>query len=170
MSPSATPAEVAAQRGPFAGQAGQLDAPYQATPMAMVARMLDLAEVGPGTRLIDLGSGDGRIVIAAAQRGADALGVEIDAERVAAATAAVRAAGVERRARFTAGDLFAADLTDADVVTLFLLPHVNVWLEGVLRQQLRPGARVVGYAFPMPTWLPAAEEGIGDAKLYLWRR
>jgi hypothetical protein len=165
MSPSLSSAEVAAQRGPFAGQAGQLDAPYQATPMAMVARMLDLAEVGPATRLIDQ-----RIVIAAAQRGADALGVEIDPERVAAATAAARAAGVERRARFTAGDLFAADLSGADVVTLFLLPHVNAWLEGVLRQQLRPGARVVGYAFPMPTWLPAAEEGIGDAKLYLWRR
>jgi SAM-dependent methyltransferase len=170
MPPPLSPAEVAAQRGPFAGQAGQLDAPFQATPMAMVARMLDLAEVGPGTRLIDLGSGDGRIVIAAAERGADALGVEIDPERVATSKAAARAAGVERRARFIAGDMFAADLSGADVVTLFLLPHVNAWLEGLLRRQLRPGARVVGYAFPMPGWSPAAQEAVADLRLYLWRR
>ena len=162
--------EVAAQRGPFAGQAGQLDAPYRATPMAAVERMLDLAEVGPGTRLLDLGCGDGRIVLAAAKRGAQALGIDIDPERIALARTEARKAGLETAARFEEGDLFTADLADVDVVTLFLLPHVNRWLQGRLKSQLRPGARVLGYAFPMPDWTPAAEERFGETMLYLWKR
>lgn len=161
-------AEIAAQRGPFAGQPGHLDAPYRATPIAAVERMLDLAAVRAGTNLLDLGSGDGRIVIAAARRGAIACGIDIDPDRVAQARAAAEGAGVE--ARFEQGDLFAAELAEVDVVTLFLLTHVNAWLEGRLKRQLRPGARVAGYAFPMRNWPPAAEERIGDAMLYLWLR
>jgi cyclopropane fatty-acyl-phospholipid synthase-like methyltransferase len=163
-----TEAEIAAQRGPFAGKPGQLDAPYRPTPMAAIELMLDLAEVGPGTRLLDLGSGDGRIVIAAARRGAEAMGIDIDPERVAEAEAAAREAGVE--ARFEQGDLFAADLAGVDVVTLFLLTHVNRWLEARLKRELRPGARVVGYAFPMSDWPPAAEASHGRDAIYLWSR
>jgi cyclopropane fatty-acyl-phospholipid synthase-like methyltransferase len=160
--------EIAAQRGPFAGKPGHFDAPYRATPMAAVERMLDLAGVGPGTRLLDLGSGDGRIVIAAARRGADARGIDIDPDRVAEARAAARAAGVE--AHFEQGDMFAADLAAVDVVTLFLLTHVNGWLETRLRRALEPGARVVGFAFPMADWAPAAEESHGRDAIYLWTR
>ena len=165
-----TNAEIAAQRGPFAGKAGHLDAPYQATPLAAVERMLDLAEVGAGTRLLDLGCGDGRIVIAAARRGSDAMGIDLDPERISQARAAAREAGLADTARFEAGDMFAADLGEVDVVTLFLLGHVNRWLEGRLRAGLKPGARVVGYAFPMPDWVPAIEEMHGDAAIFLWIR
>ena len=162
-------AEIVAQRGPFAGGPGHLDAPYQATPPGAVERMLDLAEVGAGTRLLDLGCGDGRIVIAAARRGADAMGIDIDPERIGQAEAAARAAGLSDTARFEAGDMFAADLSQTDVVTLFLLEHVNRWLEGKLRNELRPGACVVGYAFPMPNWVPAIEEKHEQSSIYLWR-
>jgi cyclopropane fatty-acyl-phospholipid synthase-like methyltransferase len=167
---SLTPSEVAVQRGPFAGQAGQLEAPYQATPMPVVERMLDLAGVGPGIRLLDLGCGDGRFVIAAGRRGARASGIDIDPARIASAEAAALEAGVADRARFAQGDMFAADLKDADVVTLFLLGHVNAWLEGKLRSELKPGARVVSYAFPMPNWVPTAEEGQDGRGVYLWTR
>jgi 2-polyprenyl-3-methyl-5-hydroxy-6-metoxy-1,4-benzoquinol methylase len=165
-----TPEEVAAQRGPFAGREGQLEAPYQVTPMPVVERMLDLAGVAPGVRLVDLGCGDGRIVIAAARRGARALGIDIDPARIACAEAAARESGVQENARFAQGDLFAADLSDADVVTLFLLGHVNAWLEGKLRSELKPGARVAGYAFPMPNWAPTAEEAHDRVAVYLWTR
>jgi len=161
-------AEVAAQRGPFAGREGHLDAPYKATPMEIVEQMLDLAGVGPGVRLLDLGCGDGRIVIAAALRGAQASGVDVDPARIASAEAAAREAGLEDRVRFAQGDLFAADLSGVDVVTLFLLAHVNGWLESKLRSELKPGARVVSHAFPMPNWVPSAEEAHDRRTVYLW--
>ena len=165
-----TDAEIAAQRGPFAGSPGQLDAPYQATPAAAIDLMLDLAEVGPGTRLLDLGCGDGRIVIAAAKRGAEAMGIDIDPDRVAKARVAACEASVEAHARFEIGDMFAADLADVDVVTLFLLAHVNAWLEGRLRKELKLGARVVSYAFPMPNWKPAATAMHERHAIHLWVR
>jgi 2-polyprenyl-3-methyl-5-hydroxy-6-metoxy-1,4-benzoquinol methylase len=167
---SAGDADIAAERGPFAGRQGQLDAPYRATPMSAVERMLDLAEVGRGTRLLDLGCGDGRIVVAAARRGADARGIDIDPVRIAQAQATARDAALDGAAHFEAGDLFAADLAGVDVVTLFLLGHVNRWLEGKLIAELSAGARVVGYAFPMPNWRPAIEELHGQAAIYLWTR
>jgi SAM-dependent methyltransferase len=138
--------------------------------MPIVERMLDLAGVGPGVRLVDMGSGDGRIVIAAARRGAEALGIDIDPERIAGAEATARAAGLEALARFQQGDMFAADLEETDVVTLFLLGPANMWLEGKLRDDLRPGARVVGYVFPMPNWAPDVVEEHDRRKVYLWRR
>ena len=160
----------AAERGPFAGTEGHLDAPFRSTPAPLVERLLDLAGVGPGDRLIDLGCGDGRIVIAAARRGAEAHGIDIDKARIAEAQAAAREAGVADRVRFIQGDLFAADLRGFSVVTLFLLPHVNRWLQDKLKSELAPGARVAGYAFPMPDWPPAAEEEHDHTTLYLWVR
>ena len=138
--------------------------------MPLVERMLALARVGPGDRLIDLGCGDGRIVIAAARRGAEARGIDIDPVRIAEAEAAARLAGAGDRARFERGDLFGADLARFSVVTLFLMPHVNRWLEPKLRSELGPGARVAGYAFPMADWPAAAQEEHDRQMIYLWVR
>ena len=160
--------QVARERGPFAGSPGHIDAPFRPTPDDAVEKMLDLAGVGPGDRLVDLGCGDGRIVLAAARRGAEALGVDIDPERIAEAEAAAVTVGVASRARFSVGDLFDLDLSEFDVVTLYLLPGVNRWLEGRLKCDLRPGARVVSFCFAMPEWPAAAEEPYGFSTIYLW--
>src|SRR5262245_5951091 len=117
---------------------------FEPTPHETVARMLDLAQVGTSDVLIDLGSGDGRIAIAAAKRGARALGIEIDAELVEKARAAAAAAGVASRASFRREDLFQTPLDEATVVTLYLLPELNVRLRPRLLA-LRPGVRVVSH-------------------------
>lgn len=162
-------AQIRSARGPHAGRMGQLDAPYWSTPPALVEPMLDLAGVGPGDRLIDLGCGDGRIVLAAARRGARALGVDLDPERIEEARTAARGAGLDELARFRRQDLFATSLAGATVVTLYLLQHVNRLLETRLRSKLRPGSRVVGHAWPMPGWLPEQEVETADRRrLYLW--
>lgn len=127
-----------------------------------------MAQAGPGERLIDLGCGDGRIVIAAARRGAEALGVDIDAERIAEAEAAAREAGVEDLATFRCEDLFETRLESASVITLYLLSHVNLLLAPRLRIEPRPGARIVSYCFPMGDWLPDKVEPIGYSQLGLW--
>ena len=165
---SLSPETVAAQRGPFAGSDGHFDAPYLPTPMPLVERMLDLAGVEAGTRLVDLGCGDGRIVLAAARRGASATGIDIDGERIAEGEAAAAASGLTSLARFSRGDMFALDLSGFDVVTLYLLGHVNGWLEGKMLRELQPGARVVSHAFPMPNWVPAAQETWEGRQLNLW--
>ena len=156
-------------RGPFAGTPGHLDAPYAATPPEVVEAMLELAALAPGDRLLDLGSGDGRIAIEAARRGAEAFGVDIDPQRVMQAEQAARAAGVEARARFRREDLFATPLGEADVITMYLLAHVNVWLGPRLRAEARPGTRIVSYAYPISGWEPAATRKLpGWTTLYLW--
>jgi len=160
--------DLTAWRGPFAGRPGHLDAPYLATPPEVVEAMLDLAGLMPGERLVDLGCGDGRILVGAARRGATALGVDIDPQRVAEAEEAVRAAGLVQRASVRQEDLFATSLADADVVTLYLLAHVNEWLQGKLLAELRPGARIVSHNFPMRDWEPAATRRLGDRTLHLW--
>ena len=159
-----------AERGPFAGQEGHLDAPFWATPEPIVERMLDLAGVGPGDRLVDLGCGDGRIVISAALRGAEAMGVDRDPVRLQECAAAARLAGVEDRVRFEQGDLFRTPLGDASVVTLYLLPHVNRMLAGKLRSELSPGARVVAHAYALPGWTPAVRQEADGRICYLWVR
>jgi len=160
--------DIAALRGPFAGTEGHLDAPYAQTPDATVEAMLDLATLAPGERLLDLGSGDGRIVIAAARRGAEALGVDIDPHRIAEAEEAARAAALTGRARFRREDLFATPLGEADVITLYLLGHVNAWLGPRLRGEARPGTRIVSHAFAIGDWKPVAVQPAGRANLYLW--
>ena len=155
-------------RGPWAGTPHHLDAPFWPTPEPLVERMLDLAGVGPGDHLIDLGCGDGRIVIAAARRGATALGVDIDSARIAEAEAAARVAGVEQFVRFRCEDLFATRLEDASVVTLYLIPHVHSLLGARLRTELAPGSRVVGHAFAIRDWTPQTHESIDRRELFLW--
>jgi cyclopropane fatty-acyl-phospholipid synthase-like methyltransferase len=160
----------AAQRGPFAGTPEHLDAPFWTTPEPVIERMLDLAGVGPDDRLFDLGCGDGRILIAAARRGARCTGIERDPERIAEAAAAIGAAGLGGRVSLVQEDLFAASLEGATIVSLYLLPHVNTLLETKLRRELRPGGRVIGHAFPFPKWSPAREETVEERQIYLWLR
>lgn len=156
-------------RGPFAGTDQHLDAPFWPTPDDAVARMLDLAGAGPGDRLIDLGCGDGRICVAAARRGARALGVDIDAARIAEAEAATRAAGVEALASFRREDLFETKLEDASIVTLYALPLVHNLLAPRFRAELAPGSRVVAHAWPITGWPPDRVETLaGHRTLYLW--
>jgi len=155
-------------RGPWAGTPHHLDAPFWPTPEPLVERMLDLAGVGPGDHLIDLGCGDGRIVIAAARRGATALGVDIDAERIAEAEAAARAASVEQLVGFRCEDLFATRLEAASVVTLYLIPHIHGLLGARLKTELAPGSRVISHAFAIRDWVPRVHEVIDQRELYLW--
>lgn len=150
----------------------KLDVPYISTPDEVVAEMLHLAKVGPGDFLYDLGCGDGRIVISAAQRyGTRGVGVDIDSRRVADAVAAARAAGVADRVRFVKQDLFETDFSEASVVTLYLLPELNARLKPRLLA-LRPGTRVVSHSFGIAGWLPEASAEVevrGDVyRLYLW--
>ncbi len=128
--------------------------------------MLELAKVGSGDCLIDLGCGDGRIVIAAARRDARAIGVDIDSERIGEATAAAAAAGVS--ASFRRQDLFHVALAEASVVTLYLLGHVNNLVRDKLLEELRPGARVVSHAYAISGWEPCARQEVNRRMIYLW--
>jgi SAM-dependent methyltransferase len=153
--------------------------PYVTTPEAVVERMLHLAQPKAGERLVDLGSGDGRIVIEAAKRyGAQGLGVDIDPNLVRIAQENARLAGVEALVSFETRDLFETDLRGARVVTMYLLPEVNRKLLPRLIDQLRPGARIVSHDYDLGPWpfdemieLVLTEKFIGPAgrsRVYLW--
>ncbi|MEF8797658.1 MAG: methyltransferase domain-containing protein [Salinivenus sp.] len=147
----------------------EADVPYVATSEAAVTRMLEIAEVGPGDVVYDLGSGDGRIVITAAQRyGARGVGVEIDPYRVYQARKNAERAGVADRVTFREQDLFEADVSDATVVTLYLLPAINKKLRPLLLEQLDPGTRVVSHNFGMGDWAPDSTERVGPSTVYRW--
>lgn len=155
-------------RGPWAGTPNHLDAPFWATPKPLVERMLDLARVAPGDHLIDLGCGDGRIVVAAARRGATAIGIDIDAERIAEAEAAAQSAGVGHLVRFRQEDLFQTPLQDASVVTLYLLPLPNRLLSARLKTELAPGSRVLSHAYATRDWTPHTHEIVDQREVFLW--
>src|SRR5882672_11559503 len=127
--------------------------PYVVTPMEIVERMLRMAEVGPGDSIIDLGSGDGRIVIGAAKRGARGLGVDLDPSLVKLATENARKAGVSDRARFEVRDIFETDLSGASVVAFYLLPDFNAKLLPKLLR-LKPGTRIVSHDGGIGAWPP----------------
>lgn len=152
-----------------AAHAAELVAPYVQTVQDDVERMLDLAEAGPGDYLIDLGSGDGRIVITAAARGALGLGVELDGDLVALARRRARSTGLDERAAFAEGDIFAADLSRATIVTLYLMPEINLRLRPKLLAELRPGTRVISNSFDMGDW-PADRHvsARSSGGLHLW--
>jgi SAM-dependent methyltransferase len=146
-----------------------LDVPYVPTPEPVVSAMLKLAQVKRGDVLYDLGSGDGRIVIAAAKRyGVRGTGVDIDPRRIAEANANARKAGVAKLVRFLNEDLFAIDFSEATVVTLYLLPRINLQLRPKLLAELRPGTRIVSHGFDMGDWQPDRVVVMGTSTLYLW--
>jgi len=149
------------------------DVPYVQTPNEVVIEMLRLARVAGSDIVYDLGSGDGRLVIAAARDfGARGVGIEIDPRLVAQSAESARRAGVGERVTFREGDLFQTDLSDATVVTLYLSPELNLRLRPKLLRELRPGARIVSHAFDMGDWAPArtirVETRDRPAQVYLW--
>jgi SAM-dependent methyltransferase len=150
-----------------------VDAPYVATPQPVVEAMLALARVTSDDVVYDLGSGDGRIVITAARTyGAQGIGYDLAPEWVARARANARAAGVGDRVRFEVQDIFTADLREATVVTMYLLPEVNLRLKPRLLGELRPGTRVVSHAFDMGDWAPDEVVNLrgsdGQYTVYYW--
>ncbi len=157
---------------------GELLATYYPTPDLVVDRMLALADPHEGELHYDLGSGDGRIVIAAAQRyGTHSIGFEIDPDLVKISRNRIRRLHLEDRAEIEARDLLTADLGAADVITTFLTPEAFEKLTPLLERQLRPGVRVVSYKFPVPGWTPDktvtlkdADPDIPDHEIFLYKR
>jgi SAM-dependent methyltransferase len=153
-------------------QALRRDVPYVPTPQRVVDEMLTLAAVTRDDVVYDLGSGDGRIVITAAKKyGARGVGVDIDPERIRESNENARKAGVTDRVKFLQQDLFTIDLKDATVVTLYLLPEVNLRLRPKLLRELRPGTRVVSHSFDMGDWKPQKTVEVNQGRshtIYFW--
>jgi tRNA G37 N-methylase Trm5 len=146
------------------------DVPYVPTPENVVEAMLKLGEVKKGDVLFDLGSGDGRIVITAAKNfGVRGTGIDINPERISEANANAKSAGVTDRVRFLNQDLFEADIKDATVVTLYLLPSINLKLRPKLWKDLKPGTRIVSHSFDMGDWAPEKKIEVDGRYLYFWR-
>lgn len=151
-------------------QKAELDVPYVPTSPETVEAMLQLAGVKPGDVVYDLGCGDGRIVIAAAEKfGATGVGVDLDPERIAEANANAEAAGVADKVKFVQGDLFDFDFSEADVVTMYLFPSVNLQLLPKLQKELKPGSRIVSHDFGIGDWEPEETIHVGTHDtVYLW--
>ena len=164
---------AASQEPPYQPQLNQpgKDVQWVPTPPALVEKMLDLSGLTRDDRLVDLGSGDGVLVIAAARRGARARGIEYDARLVEYAKRAAREAGVERLTRFVRGDIFETDFSDATVVTTFLLPSMNLQLLPRFLA-MKPGTRIVANTFAIGAWEPDATATIEPCerwcKAMLW--
>ncbi len=144
------------------------DVPFVPTPYETVEEMLKLADVGPGDYVIDLGSGDGRIVIAAAKRGAYGHGVDIDPKRIGEAKKNASKAGMDNRVLFVEGNLFETDFSRASVITMYLLNSVNMKLRPNLLKNLRPGTRIVSYYFNMNDWEPDKRIEVNNSDIYFW--
>ena len=146
------------------------DVRYQPTPMPVVRALLELADVGRQDLVYDLGSGDGRIPITAAKEfGARGVGIEIDPDLVTLAQMNAREAGVEDRVEFRLGNMYAADVRPATVVTLFLHPGPNLKLRDKLRSDLQAGSRIVSYVWDMGAWTPAEVRRVNEHKIFLWQ-
>jgi precorrin-6B methylase 2 len=164
---------VAGAQAPTQAPKKTPDVPYVPSDDKVVAAMLEMAKVKKGDILYDLGSGDGRIPITAARRfGTQGTGIEIDPQRVAEANENARKAGVTDRVRFIEGDIFEADIKNATVVTLYLLPDVNLRLRPKLLAELKPGTRVVSHNYDMGDWKPAKTKRVnlpdGVHTVYFW--
>jgi SAM-dependent methyltransferase len=145
------------------------DIHFAVTPQPLADAMLTLARVSKDDVVYDLGSGDGRIVILAAQKyGARGVGIEIDRRLVEMSRTVAREGEVADRVTFVEGDLFTADISKATVVTLWLSTPVNLRLEPKLKRELRPGARIVSRQFPIGAWAPDRTVHVGDEILRLW--
>ncbi|MBD2300859.1 cyclopropane-fatty-acyl-phospholipid synthase family protein [Nostoc sp. FACHB-190] len=144
------------------------DVPYVPTPQPVVDAMLQVAKVGKNDVLYDLGSGDGRIVVTAAQKyGTRGVGIDISPERIQEANANAQTAGVTDRVEFRQQDLFKTDLSQATVITLYLLPEVNLRLRPELLK-LKPGTRIVSHAFDMGDWKPQQTLQVDGKTIYYW--
>jgi hypothetical protein len=151
---------------PKVGQPGR-DVIWMPTPQAVIDTMLDMAKVTPQDLVMDLGSGDGAIVITAARRGARAVGIEYNPDLVLLSRNLAAAQGVGGRATFVQADLFTVDLSNATVVTMFLLRSINLKLRPTLLD-LKPGTRVVSNTFDMGEWAPDERKVIGPARCFNW--
>lgn len=158
---------------PDHSDAQKLDVPYVPTPPSVVDRMLDLANLGPGDYLIDLGSGDGRIVIEAGLRGAAGHGVDLDRNLVEASREKAAVAEVSDRVMFLREDIYETEIRQASVITLYLLTRINLKLRPRLLEELRPGTRVISHSFHMGEWTPDSTLSVttpsnAEHKIYLW--
>lgn len=152
---------------PYIGQEGK-DVVWVPTPDEVVERMLNMAQTKPEDYVIDLGAGDGKIAIAAAKKfGARALGVEYNPKMVDLAQRNAKAAGVLGKAQIVQGDIFATDFTQATVLTLYLLPVLNMKLRPQILA-MRPGTRVVAHAFNMEDWQPDETSNVDGRRVFLW--
>jgi hypothetical protein len=151
---------------PHVGQAGK-DVIWVPTPDEVVDRMLTMAQVGPNDFHMDLGSGDGKIVIAAAKRGAKSLGIEYNPDMVKLAQDNAQKAGVATRASFRRADIFETDFSQATVITLYLLPTLNMKLRPQILQ-MKPGTRVVSHSFTMEDWEPDEVSSMDGRRAYFW--
>ena len=148
--------------------------PYVPTPQEVVDRMLELAQVKQGDVVYDLGSGDGRIVVTAAKKyGVRAIGFEIDPERIKESTENIKKAGVGHLVEIRQQDIRTVDLSPASVLTMYLLPEVNLLIRPNISKQMKPGSRVVSHDFDMGDWKPLKQENMKDSSnwdhtLYLW--
>jgi len=146
------------------------DVIFVPTPNDVVNKMLELARVSAKDTVYDLGCGDGRIVITAAQKyGARGVGIDIDPQRIKEARQNASRGKVTDKVKFVEGDLFEADISEATVVTLYLLTELNLKLRPKLMKDLKPGTRVVSHAFAMGDWKPERTENVDGYTVYLWR-
>lgn len=146
-----------------------LDVPYVPTPTKVVEGMLDLAKVQKNDMVYDLGCGDGRIIIAAAEKyGATGIGVDLNPQRIKEAKENAVEAGVEDKVTFFEGDLFEFDFSKANVLTLYLLPDVNLKLKPKILAEMKPGSRVVSHAFDMGNWKADKQINVDGKTVYLW--
>jgi 16S rRNA A1518/A1519 N6-dimethyltransferase RsmA/KsgA/DIM1 with predicted DNA glycosylase/AP lyase activity len=138
-------------------------APYYPTPESVVEQMLKLGGLKPGEKMFDLGSGDGRLVIMAAEKfKANATGVELDTDLHKQSSERIRRLGLEKSARIIHGDVLEQDYSSADVITVYLLPSSNEKLTPILEKQLKKGTRIVSHDFPFKAWRPVKTEDIPD--------
>lgn len=149
-------------------QTPDLDVPYVPTKQLVVDAMLDLADVKSGDIHYDLGCGDGRIAISATKRGAISTGVDLDPQRIKEANENAKEAGLADKVTFTQGNLFDFDFSKADVLTLYLLPEVNLKLRPKILEELKPGTRIVSHAFDMGDWEPEETVTVDGSNIFLW--
>lgn len=142
--------------------------PFVPSPQEVVDRMIELSSVKKGDLVYDMGSGDGRIVIAAAKKGAKTVGFEIDGDLVKESRENIRKAGVQNLAEIRQQDILSVDFSAASVITMYLLPDVNLKLKPNLLRQLKPGSRVVSHSFDMGDWPPDKVEQVNGRTVYLW--
>jgi cyclopropane fatty-acyl-phospholipid synthase-like methyltransferase len=166
---AALAAPVAAQSTAAQPQLRTPDVIFVPTPQEVVDAMLEVAKVTKSDVVYDLGSGDGRIPVTAAKKyGARGVGIDIDPQRIKEANANAQSAGVTDKVKFLNQDLFTTDISEATVVTLYLLPSLNVKLMPKLKAELKPGTRIVSHAFDMGDWKPEQTLNVNGRTVYYW--